>query len=135
MLQAIADGQNLPKLDAVMADNAMSSGEATEDMQDSGKDEKSIKKKKKVKKPKKGSKEPTAGMLSLGKGKTGRGIPQADVSKLISLMWAREEPEVKKQYERQSELQKIEVSTGLAELTLASTQIPRLQIPAFTKSG
>lgn len=104
----------MPKLDAAMVEHGISSGEASDGMIDlSDRDEVAAKSgiiKKRAKKPKKGSKEPTAGMLSLGKGKTGRGIPQADVSKLISLMWAREEPAVKKIYENQSAVHKKEVS-------------------------
>lgn len=121
MLKAIAEGRHIPGLDAVMAESGVSSGESPADEATDGGASRSegegegsgalpvAKKKPKQKKPKKGSKEPTAGMLTLGKGKTGRGIPQADVSKLISMMWARETPENKKKYERQSELQKIEV--------------------------
>lgn len=64
----------------------------------------------KMKKGKKGSKDPTPGLLSLGSGKTGRGIPQADISKLISIMWKREKAEVRAVYEGKAEARKAEVS-------------------------
>lgn len=116
----------MPKLEAAMAESGISSGEASQDdgmIDSSDKDAESgggkPKPKKKVKKPKKGSKTPTAGMLSLGKGKTGRGIPQADVSKLISLMWAREDAEVKQKYEKQSAVQKKQVSQYLVRADIS----------------
>lgn len=64
----------------------------------------------KMKKGKKGSKDPTPGLLTLGSGKTGRGIPQADISKLISIMWKREKAEVRAVYEGKAEAKKAEVS-------------------------
>jgi len=63
----------------------------------------------KMKKGKKGVPDPTEGYLSLGKGKTGRGLPQADISKMISIAWKRETPEVRKKYEQMSEKRKQEV--------------------------
>jgi hypothetical protein len=64
----------------------------------------------KVKKPKKGSKEPTEGYLSLGRGTTGRGLPQADISMLIGMLWKRESEEVRGEYAKTAELKKLEVS-------------------------
>jgi hypothetical protein len=61
-------------------------------------------------KGKKGAKEPTEGLLRMGKGKTGRGLPQAHISKLISELWKRESPTVRGEYERRSEAKKLEVS-------------------------
>lgn len=64
----------------------------------------------KTKKGKKGAREPTEGLLSLGRGKTGRGLPQADISKMISMLWKRESQEVRSKYEKMSEQKKNEVS-------------------------
>jgi hypothetical protein len=61
-------------------------------------------------KGKKGAKEPTEGLLALGKGKTGRGLPQAHISKMISELWKRESATVRAEYERRSEVKKLEVS-------------------------
>jgi hypothetical protein len=137
-LRAIAAGESLPGLDAVMAEQGVtsSSGSASSG-EDSSKEGKGKGKSKEVTpassvpsdgaegikkgsmpppptpkgkvKGKKGAKEPTEGYLSLGPGKTGRGLPQADISKMISMLWKRETPEVRAEYERLSELKKIEV--------------------------
>lgn len=64
----------------------------------------------KMKKGKKGSKDPSQGLLNLGSGKTGRGIPQADISKLISIMWKREKADIRAVYEGKAEAKKAEVS-------------------------
>ena len=64
----------------------------------------------KMKKGKKGAKEPTEGLLSLGRGKTGRGLPQAHISKMISILWKRERADVRGKYEQLSEQRKQEVS-------------------------
>ena len=64
----------------------------------------------KMKKGKKGAKEPTEGLLSLGRGKTGRGLPQAHISKMISILWKRESADVRGKYEQLSEQRKQEVS-------------------------
>lgn len=99
----------MPDLEAIKTELGMSSDsndKATDSEEGEGKT-----KTKKGKKPKKGSKPPTEGILNLGKGKTGRGIPQADISKLISMMWSREAPTVKKTYESMAERRKAEVRT------------------------
>jgi hypothetical protein len=61
-------------------------------------------------KGKKGAKEPTEGLLRMGTGKTGRGLPQAHISKMISELWKREEPEIRREYEMRSEKKKNEAS-------------------------
>lgn len=63
-------------------------------------------------KGKKGAKEPTEGLLRMGSGKTGRGLPQAHISKMISELWKRESAEVRKEYESRSEKRKNEVVLG-----------------------
>ena len=116
-LRDIADGVTLPALDGVKAELGLStdSGEKSpESGADGAKGESEgehIDPKGKKRKPKKGSKAPSEGILNLGKGKTGRGIPQADISKLISMMWARESDVVKKEYDALANRKKEEVRT------------------------
>ncbi|OCF37639.1 hypothetical protein I317_04365 [Kwoniella heveanensis CBS 569] len=62
----------------------------------------------KRRKQKKGAKAPTEAFLSLGRGKNGKGLPQADISKLISNLWKSETAERKAFYERKADLKKIE---------------------------
>ncbi|ORY29345.1 hypothetical protein BCR39DRAFT_174618 [Naematelia encephala] len=104
-LRAIAAGETLPGMHAVLAEMGLSSSSAGSD--DSNGEE-TINKRSKKAKGKKGAKEPTEGMLALGKGKAGRGLPQADISKMISLLWKRESAEVRGTYERLSETEKAE---------------------------
>ena len=117
-LKAIAGGEQVADLDAIMAESGVSSTSSSEG------DVKVAKVKRK-----KGSKEPTEGMLALGRGKTGRGLPQADISKMISMMWKRERPEVRAQYEHLSEMRKLEVrATSRPGLIAASREISGLQV-------
>jgi hypothetical protein len=114
-LKAIAAGDEIPGLDGVMAElgvsGTSSSDEVDRDEAEKGPEEESAKAKPKPKKKgKKGVKEPTEGLLSLGRGKTGRGLPQADISKMISMLWKRESASVRGEYERRSEMKKAEVS-------------------------
>jgi hypothetical protein len=106
-LKAIGSGQLIPGLEAVQAEIAASSSASASSGPEK---EDKIGPVKKKKKAKKGAKEPTEGMLALGRGKTGRGIPQADISKMISMLWKRESPVVRAEYERRSEEKKQEVS-------------------------
>ena len=123
-LRAIGAGEQLPGLEAIMAETGVSAS-STEASEESSLEDKGKGKEKEVisesgsmlpppvpkkKKAKKGAKEPTEGLLSLGRGKTGRGLPQADISKMISMLWKRESPEVRGEYERLSEMKKLEVS-------------------------
>jgi hypothetical protein len=119
-LRDIAEGVTLPGLETIKAELGMSadSGEkslesGTEDAEGAGAGAAADEKPKKKAKPKKGSKTPSEGILNLGKGKTGRGIPQADISKLISMMWARESETVKKEYDGMATRKKEEVSATL----------------------
>ena len=111
-LKAIAAGSEVPGLDDVMAELGVSSSDSCDEQGQQADDGLPSKPKAKKKKVKKGAKEPTEGMLSLGKGKTGRGLPQADISKMISMLWKRESVAVRGEYERQSEMKKAEVSCG-----------------------
>jgi len=64
-----------------------------------------------AKKGKKSSKESSAAVIAqLGGGKAGRGLPQADISKFISVLWKKEKDEVRRKYEQLAEIKKIEVS-------------------------
>jgi hypothetical protein len=64
------------------------------------------------KKGKKGCKDNSSADLlaELGGGKAGRGLPQADISKMISLLWKKETEEGRRKYEQMAELKKLEVS-------------------------
>lgn len=101
MLRAIANGERPPGLDAVISDM----GQASKDNMSEDSEPP------KMKKGKKGTKEPSAIMLQIGRGKGGRGLPQADISKMISVLWKRETVETRKKYEQMSEMKKLEVST------------------------
>lgn len=125
-LKAISAGRKVKGLDDVMRESGVSSSSGEESSTEAGltsatsvsatgtgtgtgtdeEHEKPIVRRK----AKKGAKEPTEGLLALGKGKTGRGLPQAHISKMISELWKRESPAVRGEYERQSELKKLAVS-------------------------
>ncbi|RXK39761.1 hypothetical protein M231_02954 [Tremella mesenterica] len=133
-LKAIAAGEKVAGIDQIMAEmgvvsgSGSGSGEVTSSGPETGFDElskgsegeissKEMDKDKasmpppalpKRAKGKKGAKEPTEGLLSLGRGKGGRGLPQADISKMISMLWKREGQEVRAEYERRAELRKME---------------------------
>ncbi|WRT64334.1 uncharacterized protein IL334_001266 [Kwoniella shivajii] len=62
----------------------------------------------KYKKVKSQGREPTEEFLSLGRGKTGKGLPQAHISKLISTLWKNETPDRRAFYEQKANLRKIE---------------------------
>jgi len=118
-LKAISAGRKVKGLDDVMRESGLSSSSGEESSAETGltsatsvsatgtgtDEEKPTVKRK----GKKGAKEPTEGLLKLGKGKTGRGLPQAHISKMISELWKRETPTVRGEYERRSELKKLEV--------------------------
>jgi hypothetical protein len=120
MLRTIAAGGDIPGLEAVMLELgvALSSESSGEEANQPpicctaglGVDNTDSKPERRPKKGKKGAKEPSEGLLSLGRGKTGRGLPQADISKMISMLWKRETPEVRGDYEKRSEIKKQEVS-------------------------
>jgi hypothetical protein len=115
-LKAISAGRKIKGLDDVMRESGVSSSSGEESSAEAGltsatsvtdddKEKPIIKRK-----GKKGAKEPTEGLLALGKGKTGRGLPQAHISKMISELWKRESPTVKAEYEKRSEVKKLQVS-------------------------
>jgi hypothetical protein len=144
-LRAIAAGEPVPGLDAIIAETTVSSSSGSansgEDSLNLGKGKGGSKEETpassagsdgqvsskgsmlppppptNVKKPKKGSKEPTEGFLSLGRGKAGRGLPQADVSKMISMLWKRESAQVRGGYEKMAQLKKVEVSRTIHSLS------------------
>lgn len=125
-LKDISAGRKIKGLDAVMREAGYSASSASASSGDesgldqtqrttpatsvSATDEDQVKPKaKKIRKAKKGAKEPTEGLLSLGKGKSGRGLPQAHISKMISILWKRESADVRSKYEQLSEQRKQEV--------------------------
>jgi hypothetical protein len=118
-LKAISAGRKIKDLDDVMRESGVSSNSGDESSAEAGltsttsvtdddKEKPIIKRK-----GKKGAKEPTEGLLALGKGKTGRGLPQAHISKMISELWKRESQTVRGEYEKRSEVKKLEVSLFL----------------------
>ena len=132
-LKAIAAGERLPGLDAVIAEAGLSHS-GTEASEDSSAEDKIMTAgsdnvqmapppppMSKKKKTKKGAKEPTQGLLSLGRGKTGRGLPQADISKMISMLWKRETPEIRAKYEHMSEMRKLQVRGETSTIPLCHT--------------
>jgi len=128
-LKAIAAGDEIPGLDGVMAElgvsGSSSSDEIEKDSGDKEADDTAEKAKPKPKKKgKKGVQEPTEGLLSLGRGKTGRGLPQADISKMISMLWKRESAAIRGEYERRSEVKKAEVSVFLVIATVRHHEPP-----------
>jgi hypothetical protein len=73
-----------------------------------------------------------------------KAIPQAEISKVISLMWKREKKEEKAKYEKMAEMRKAEVSFGLpasslppishqTRLRTARSQVPGLQVSSDEK--
>lgn len=128
-LKDISAGRKIKGLDEVMRESGYSASSASASSGDESgldrmaqttpatsasvtDDDQSKPKVKKVRKAKKGAKEPTEGLLSLGRGKTGRGLPQAHISKMISILWKRESAEVRSKYEQLSEQRKQEVSSS-----------------------
>lgn len=129
MLKSISAGRCIPGLEDVMREagypvassgTGSSAEESGMDVTQSATDDdgKPAAKPKKRAKGKKGAKEPTEGLLSLGRGKTGRGLPQAHISKMISTLWKRESQDVRAKYEKMSEAKKLEVSFCLLHLLL-----------------
>lgn len=118
-LKAIAAGEKIPGLEAIMAEMGTSSSGSVSGADSSAEDAKKPASGKngdmpppdipKRVKGKKGAKEPTEGLLSLGRGKGGRGLPQADISKMISMLWKREAQQTRGEYERRAEMKKLEV--------------------------
>jgi len=127
-LKAIAAGEHLPGLEAIMAEAGLSNS-GTELSEESCTEDKNkiagsmLPPPTPKKKAKKGAKEPSEGLLSLGRGKTGRGLPQADISKMISMLWKRESAEVRSDYERMSEMRKLQVSGGTTLFFPAVTSV------------
>nr|XP_019049443.1 hypothetical protein I302_03232 [Kwoniella bestiolae CBS 10118]OCF28373.1 hypothetical protein I302_03232 [Kwoniella bestiolae CBS 10118] len=123
ILKDLASGDNIPGLDAVLtklgygpSTSASSDESNTESMSTAKGKSKELTDSEmmpppsstKMKKTKKGVKQPTEEFLSLGRGKTGKGLPQAHISKLISTLWKNETEERKAFYERKADLRKIE---------------------------
>jgi hypothetical protein len=121
-LKAISAGRKIKGLDDVMRESGVSSSSGEESSAEAGLTSNTsvtdVDKEKPIikRKGKKGAKEPTEGLLALGKGKTGRGLPQAHISKMISELWKRESATVRAEYERRSEVKKLQVSLSPSNL-------------------
>lgn len=61
-------------------------------------------------KVRKGAKMPTEDYIALGPGKGGKGLPQSDISKVISHLWKNEVSEIRTVYESRANAKKLEVS-------------------------
>ncbi|WWC86437.1 uncharacterized protein L201_001314 [Kwoniella dendrophila CBS 6074] len=122
ILKDLASGNDIPGLDAVLTKMGYNTTSASSDESQTESSSNNKGKSKattdsemmpppgglKKKSTKKGSKAPTEEFLSLGKGKTGKGLPQAHISKLISTLWKNETEERKAQYEQRADLKKME---------------------------
>ena len=76
-LKAIAAGEMIPGLDSVMSELNPSGGSSGSPWTEDGNDTTSTSRgKTRNRSPKKGTKPPTEGLLSLGRGKLGRGLPR-----------------------------------------------------------
>ena len=118
-LKAIAAGELIPGLEHVMSEVNPSGSSASPSTEDGGDDSKSSRSgKTRHRPPKKGTKPPTEGLLSLGRGKLGRGLPQADISKMISMLWKRESPIVRDHYETLALIKKREVGWTVCPLSV-----------------
>jgi hypothetical protein len=133
-LRAIREGKQIEGLDKVMTDSGLSSSASASSGEESLMNGEGGDSKPKQRKGKKGVKEPTEGLLRMGKGKTGRGLPQAHISKMISELWKAETPAIRGEYERRSELKKLEVSKFWLAIestdNVACGKVSRLQVCA-----
>ncbi|WVQ82751.1 hypothetical protein IAT38_004883 [Cryptococcus sp. DSM 104549] len=106
VLGALGKGEHVPGLDKAMAEvgyrNPAGKGRAGAP---SSSDESMPPPKPRIKR---GVAPPTEEFLALGQGKTGKGLPQADISKVISYLWKHETADRRRMYETQAELKKAE---------------------------
>ena len=58
---------------------------------------------------------PTEDFIALGPGKGGKGLPQSDISKVISHLWKNEVPEIRVVYENKANARKLEVGYKTTE--------------------
>ncbi|ORX37385.1 hypothetical protein BD324DRAFT_650981 [Kockovaella imperatae] len=108
-LKAIERGDNIPGLDEIMAGlDLPSSASPSNESADGASSVVTSKSKKRNRPPKKGTRPPTEGLLSLGRGKLGRGLPQANISKMISALWKGESSAVRQRYENMANAKKRE---------------------------
>lgn len=98
MLKHFTEGREIEGLEAALEELE----NPTEDPKDGKKSKKSNKKA-----PAKGAQELIG---QLGGGKGGRGLPQAEISRVISVLWKREDPERRRHYENLAAKAKEEVS-------------------------
>lgn len=98
MLKHLSDGKPVEGLEAALEEL----NNPPEEPKDGKKSKKSNKKA-----PAKGSQELIG---QLGGGKGGRGLPQAEISRVISVLWKREDPERRRHYENLAAQAKEEVS-------------------------
>lgn len=119
-LKEIRDGKQIDGFDKIMTESGLSSSASASSGEESLMNG-VVGEKPKRRKGKKGVKEPTEGLLRMGKGKTGRGLPQAHISKMISELWKAETPAIRGEYERRSEVKKLEVSYSSVDSSIKLT--------------
>lgn len=80
------------------------------------------------KKPRKPRRPPTKAVneliRELGSGKGGRGLPQAEISRVISVLWKREGPERRRHYDNLASQAKEEVSSSPRPCRWLAAQVP-----------
>lgn len=110
MLKRISEGEKVPGIDKAREELGLSLSHG-DGLGDEGSGNRAMPpppvKKIKVRK---GSKMPTEDYIALGPGKGGKGLPQSDISKVISHLWKNEVSEIRTVYENRANAKKLEVS-------------------------
>lgn len=123
MLKRISEGEKVPGIDKAREelDLSLSHGDS---LGDEGSENRAMPpppvKKIKVRK---GAKMPTEDYIALGPGKGGKGLPQSDISKVISHLWKNEVSEIRTVYENRANAKKLEVSYKITEESPSLSQI------------
>ncbi|AFR98430.2 hypothetical protein C343_06408 [Cryptococcus neoformans C23] len=108
MLKKISEGEKVPGIDKAREELGLSPLHVDGSC-DEGSGNKSMPpppvKKVKIRK---GGKMPTEDFIALGPGKGGKGLPQSDISKVISHLWKNEVPEIRVVYENKANARKLE---------------------------
>lgn len=114
MLKRISEGEKVPGIDKAREELGLSLLHGGSGDEGSGNKSMPPPPVKKVK-IRKGGKMPTEDYIALGPGKGGKGLPQSDISKVISHLWKNEIPDIRAVYENRANARKLEVSYKIAE--------------------
>ncbi|KAE8542910.1 hypothetical protein D1P53_000973 [Cryptococcus gattii VGV] len=108
MLKRISEGEKVPGIDKAREELGLSLSPG-DGLGDEGSENRAMPpppvKKIKVRK---GAKMPTEDYIALGPGKGGKGLPQSDISKVISHLWKNEVSEIRTVYENRANAKKLE---------------------------